>query len=282
MTSPISVLLTDFWGNTWDLTPPAQPYPRQVGLRLKEISGLAGAPFSFTEVAGVTTDGVLVTGRKDDPNTIKIKLWVDYPGGGPDAVAYLMGWRRALGRGLARDVNTPPLQLTVGETGRWQDVRLLSADAEPDLQSIASPGGMALEELTLRSDLTWWRADPIVRTFTGQTAIGSATVPNRGDIDVWPQLKLTGPITTPKIGIAGELISLPNLAAGQWLDIDADPDYWSALDQAGNDRSWDIGIRWQKQVPANTENAVVSVTGTGITAATSLTVTVPQYFWAAI
>lgn len=278
MTAPITATLTDFWGNDWPLSVQA-PGPRQQGIRLKSIRGLAGAPFGFNEVQGESTAGVIVRGRKDEASQIGIDVWVDYPGAGEDARDYLMRWRRALGRGLARDEDTPPLRLTIGESGRWQDIRFIEAKNEPDIVAMFAVG-RARDEVLFRQDMTWWRADPVVDTFTAAEFAG-ATIGNEGDVDVWPSYRLTGPITSPTLGLDGETMPLPTLAAGQWLDIETDPDYWYIVDQSGVDRSW-IGGRWAKKARAGEHAIPVTITGSGTTGATSLKVTLPQYYWMAL
>lgn len=279
MSAPLTFTLTDYWGDDWSLGA-WTPGRHKIGVRLRSITGLAGAPYTFDEIQGADTDGVIVRGRKDEAHTVDMVCLVDYPGGGAAARDYLMEWRRALGRGLARDVNSPPLRLTVEESQRWLDLRFVAAKSEPDLRGIYSAAGRATEELTFRQDMSWWRADPYTASFTA-AQFASATVANDGDVDTWPTYRLTGPITNPKLGLLGELTSLPTLSAGQWLDIDTDPDYWSVVDQSGNDRSW-IGQRWMTKAPANTPSIAVSITGTGTSGATKLDVTVPQYYWAAI
>lgn len=279
MSSPIDATLIDFWGNAWPLGYWA-PGPRRRGIRLKSITGLAGAPYAFDEIQGATTDGVIVRSRKDEANVIGMVCYVDFPGGGDDAVDYLMAWRRALGRGLARTTDTPPLRLTIHNSGRWQDVRFLAAKSEPEYQRMGSVG-RAAEELTFRQDLSWWIDDPAEESFTAAEFAG-ASIANDGDVDTWPTYRLTGPITSPRLGLDGELSAagvLPSLSAGQWLDIDTDPDTWSIVDQAGVDRSW-VGVRWLKKAPAG-HTTTVSITGSGTTTATKLDVTLPQYYWAA-
>lgn len=278
MSSPISATLTDFWGEDWELGY-WTPGPRQRGVRLKSITGLAGAPWGFNEVQGESTQGVIVRGRKDEAGPIEAEVYLDYPGGGDPAVAYLMQWRRALGRGLARTEDSPPLRLTINNTGRWQDIRLMAAKNEPDYRAMRSVG-RALDQLTFRQDMSWWRTDPAEETFTAAEFAG-ATIGNDGDVDTWPAFRLVGPITSPTLGLAGETMPLPTLTAGQWLEIDTDPDYWSIVDQSGTDRSW-IGTRWAQRAPANTPTIPVTITGTGTSGTTSLTVTVPQYYWAAL
>lgn len=278
MSAPLSVTLTDYWGNDWPLGH-WTPGPRVQGLRLRSITGLAGAPYGFNEVQGESTAGVIVRGRKDEANTIDIEVAVDDPRCGDDAVAYLMQWRRALGRGLARTEGTPPLRMTIGQSGRWQDVRLMAPKNEPDYRAMHAVG-RAIDGITVRQDMTWWRKAPEVRTFTA-AQFATATVPNFGDEATWPEYRLVGPITSPTLGLMGDTFPLPSLAAGQWLEIDADPDAWSIVDQAGVDRSW-IGTRWSVRAPAGDSAIPVTITGTGTTGATSLTVTVPQYYWAAL
>lgn len=278
MTAPLTVELTDFLGRTWDLTPGRTgPRPTEGSVRYRTITGLAGAPYSFDELQAATTDGVIVRGRKDEANVIELSCWIDYPRGGLDARDWLIEWRRGLGRGLARDENSPPLRLRINDS-RWQDVRLIAPKNEPQLELIMAYG-RAADEITVRQDLSWWRGTPVTRSFTAAQFAG-ATIANRGDEATWPTYRLTGPITSPKLGLDGELVSLPTLTAGQYLDIETDPDSWQVTDQAGNDRSW-IGVRWLKQAPARTTAVPVSITGTGTSGATRLDVSLPQMFWMA-
>lgn len=278
MTLPVTLTLTDFWGNDWPVGA-SQPGPRTRGLRLKSITGLAGASFGFNEIQGESTAGVIVRGRKDEANTVELEVYVDYPGGGVEARDYLMQWRRALGRGLARTEDTPPLRLTIGESGRWQDVRFMAAKNEPALAAMVACG-RAVDAVTLRQDMTWWRAAPAEKTFTA-AQFATATIGNDGDEATWPAYRLTGPITSPTLGLAGEAVALPTLSAGQWLDIDTDPDWWSIVDQSGADRSW-IGDRWAVRAPAGESAIPITITGTGTTSDTTLKVTVPQYYWMAL
>ena len=269
---PLTCVLTDVFGNEWPFN---QGGSR---VRLKYVN-LDGADFDFDDLEGVNQAGVTNSSIKYKPGSITAGVRIDGGKGGADARSLLADWRRANGVGGARRAGGQPMRFTILETGRFQEVRLVGFKNPPDYVKIHAVG-RAYDEVEWRSDETWWRADPYVFTFSA-AQFASAKIGNDGDIDTWVHYKLDGPITNPKLGINGELISLPTLTAGQWLDIETNPDYWAIWDQAGFDRSW-IGERWHKKAPADTADIPISITGTGTSGATKLTVTVPQMYWAAL
>ena len=272
MSLPYAAVLTDIYSNEWTFN---QGGP----VRLQYLDGLEGAEFGFDERKGVAQAGVTTVARNDEPNILSAGVYIDHKAGGTDAVDLLSRWRKANGRGWGLLPNGPLMKLTVLDTGRFQMVRLLRWKNKPEFVKIHDCG-RAFDEVEWRSDESWWRSDPYVYTFTS-AQFATAKINNDGDEPSWLHFRLTGPITNPKIGILGEQIPLPSLAAGQWLDIETDPDYWEIRDQSGLDRSW-IGERWHKQAPAETADIPVSVTGTATTAATRLVVTVPQLYWSAL
>lgn len=274
MSLPVTCTLTDIFGELWPFSQPPTP------VRLvEEPTGLDGAPYEFDDIVGAGQAGVTGNSRIDHPNVIGCKVYIDSPGGGRDARDLLAAWRHANGRGWSLLPDGPLMKFEVEDTGRYQMVRLLQFKNRAEYLKIHSCG-RAYDEVEYRSDESWWRTDPIVETFAA-AEFPVAAVANFGDVDSWLHYKLEGPITSPKIGIGSELISLPSLTAGQWLDIETDPDLWDIRDQAGVDRTW-IGERWHIKAPANTDAVPISITGTGTTSATKLTVTVPQLFWSAL
>lgn len=269
---PITATLTDIFGKVWRFNAD--------GLcRIKEIDGLDGAPWKFDETAGVAQPGVTVHGRNDEANTITASIYIDHPDAGLAGRNLLAQWRKGNGRGWPRNPGGPLMKFEVADTRRFQMVRLMSFKKAAEYQKIFDCG-RAFDEVEWRSDESWWRTKPIVKTFTA-AQFPDAEVANKGDEASWPHYRLEGPIVDPKIGLDGELIALPTLTAGQWLEIESDPDWWEIRDQAGVDRSW-IGNRWHTKAPAGNKKIPVTITGTGTTTATKLTVTVPQLFWSAL
>lgn len=268
MTLPLTCVLTDVFGQTVEFN---QGGP----FRLHYVN-LGGPTFEFDDLDGVNQAGVTNSSIKYRPGSITAGVRIDGGRGGPDARDLLAAWRKSNGVGGARRPGGKLMRFELIETGRFQEVRLVGFKNPPDYVKMHAVG-RAYDEVEWRSDETWWRTDPYVFTFTA-AQFAAANIRNDGDIDSWVHYKLEGPITNPKIGIAGELIALPSLTAGQWMDIETNPDYWAIYDQAGLDRSW-IGDRWHGKAPADTEEIPMSITGTGTTSATKLTVTVPQLYW---
>ena len=271
MTLPLTCVLTDVFGKNIEFN---QGGP----FRLHYIN-LGGPAFEFDDLDGVNQAGVTNSAIKYKPGSITAGIRIDGGTGGPDARNLLAAWRRGNGIGGARRSGGKLMRFEVAETARFQEVRLVAFKNAPEYVKMHAVG-RAYDEVEWRSDETWWRTDPYEFAFTA-AEFGAAKVRNDGDVDSWVHYRLDGPITNPKVGIDGELIPLPSLTAGQWLDIETDPDRWAIWDQAGVDRSW-IGERWHVKAPADTEEIPLSITGTGTTSATKLTVTVPQLFWSAL
>lgn len=269
---PVACMLTDVFGNEWEF----DVDPR---IKLTYIRGLEGAEWEFDELNGADQDGVTTADVMNKPNLIEAGMFLYGNGGGPDARDYLAEWRRANGRGGSFRSGGPLMRFTVVDSGRFQDVRLVRFNNRAEYTKMHDCG-RAFDEVIWRSDESWWRTDPEVIEFTASEFAG-ATVPNRGDVDSWLHYRLDGPIANPRLGIGDEDILLPTLAAGQWLDIETNPDYWAIWDQTHTDRSW-IGERWHVKAPADTDDIPITITGTGTTTATKLTVTVPQLYWSAL
>lgn len=269
------MMLTDLYGEEWELSAPGSP------VRLKTIKGIDGAEFELDTTTGVGQAGVSVVGRDDKESIIELEVWVGpvYPGN--EALELLQRWRKGLGRGWARGGKL--MRLEALATGRFVEVRL-AAKPETPLYATMYHVGRCADAVKLMSDESWWRTDPFDRTFPS-SQFGSITVSNHGDEASWPWYRITGPISNITIGMAGETVTLPascNLTSGQTLDIDTDPDRWSVQHSASGDRTWKVGQRWRVKAPAETHRIPVTITGTGITSATSLRVVVPQLFHSAL
>ncbi|QDH93357.1 minor tail protein [Gordonia phage Sekhmet] len=267
--------LTDLYGVPWNLSSPTCP------VRLKTVKGIDGAEFELDTTTGVGQAGVSVVGRDDKESVIELEVWVGPVLPGNDALDLLRRWRKGLGRGWARDGKL--MRLEALATGRFVEVRL-AAKPETPLYSTMFHVGRCADAVKLMSDESWWRKKPFDKTFPS-SQFGSITVGNEGDESSWPWYRITGPISNITIGMAGETVTLPascNLTAGQTLDIDTDPDRWSVKHSASGDRTWKVGQRWRVKAPAENLQIPVTITGTGITSATSLRVVVPQLFHGAL
>jgi hypothetical protein len=276
MVMPISCRLTDIYGYEW-------AFNQDGRVRLAETpTGLMGAEYEFDEYTGPGMAGVVVVARNDTVNIIGCKVRIDGPKGN-DGRDLLVEWRKAHGRGFGRQPGGPLMKFEVEETGRYQMVRPKFKNS-PDLVKMHAVG-RALDEVEYRSDETWWRTDPLVTTFSNSQFV-SATVINDGDEPSWPHYKIVGPFNNGAIGLMGEDLSLPNIAAGNTLEINTDPLLWKVEDQAGVDKSLYVnsgdGTRWHTKAPVDGGPIPVTITGTGTTSATSVTVTVPQLFWTAL
>lgn len=261
--------LTDLNGEVWAFS------SRDCPVRIRTVTGLEGAPFSFDTTTGVGMPGVIVNARDDKASVVEFDVWVGPVTKGPDAVGLLQTFINGLGRGWAR--NGQMLLLKSLDTERFQQARLAEPIESPNWAQMFHVGRTSLK-FKLQSDESWWRTDPVDVTFT-PAGFAAAAVANGGDEDSWPWFKLTGPITNPKLGLVDEEITIPfNLSAGQTLEIQTDPDWWQVTDQTGADRTWSIGDRWRQKAPARTPDIDVNISGTGTTAATSLRVVVPQLF----
>lgn len=268
---PITPVLTDLRGSDWEYNAPGSPIKLRPG-----FEGVDMAPFDLDDFAGVGQPGVTTLGRNDKPNLITLPSRLEAPKG-PAARDLLVRWRSGLGRTWALDPDGPLMRFTVRESGKFQMVRLFSAD-KPDYVRMFDLGWVT-DTVKLRSDESWWRTDPIEKTFTA-AEFPTAKISNPSDEACWFHARINGPITNPRLGFGGESIPLPPIAIGGWLDIESDPDQWSIVDQSGNDRSW-IGNRWHNQVPPrhDEDDIPITISGTNTNSSTKLTITLPQLFW---
>ncbi len=259
-------------GQVWEFNNPACP----LSLRT-DPTGLEGAAFQFDDQKNVGQAGVTMRDRMDDPNFVGLDVKIGPVTPGVGAVELLRKWRHSLGRG--KQIGRFH---TITDFGgdRFQDIRLGSALAPPNLTLMQDAGVILSEPVVLRSDESWWRRRPVERTFA-PAQFATATVETDSDEPVWPHIVITGPITLPTIGWMGEAVPLPTIAAGDRWTIETDPDWFQINDSTGADRSW-IGRRWYKQIPAGRRTVPITITGTGTSSATKVEITVPQLHWAAL
>lgn len=255
-------------GTVWDFNDPACPISLQ-----EDPTGIEGAEFTHDDQQNVGQAGVYWVGRNDQPNFIGLVVKVGPVTAGSDAIALAKLWRHSLGRG--KEIHKFH---AITETGddKFQAVRLASKLEKLNLTLLKDVGVMLEDPVSLRSDETWWRKDPVVKTFRAAD-FATAAIDTKSDEPVMPHIVIAGPITLPKIGWQGELVPLPTISAGDVWTIETDPNWFSIKDGAGADRSW-IGRAWYKEIPAGNVTVPITIQGSGTNTNTSVKVTVPQLF----
>lgn len=266
-------------GQVWEFNNPTCP------LRLAtDPTGIEGAQFNFDDQRNVGQAGVTYRARNDEPNYIGLDIHVGPVRSGATAQELLQLVYASLGRG--KQIHRFKCITDAGGE-RFQDVRL--AEVTPlntsALTQARDFGYARIPKVSLRSDETWFRKFPAVRTFTAAQFSGASMVSESVE-PVWPHFTITGPITAPSIGVAGESVTLPTIGAGQTWVINTDPDHFEIRDHTGADRTWVLRY-WHKQAPAvppgdTTVTVPVTITGAGTNSSTSVTVTLPQLFWGGI
>ena len=278
--------LEDLNGRVWALSDAESPIRIAVDGKsgVAKIRGLQGSPWKLEATAGVQQPGVTVISRIDDKSIVSMELRCG--GGDPDDVVdEVREFADGLGRGVARGGRM--MRLTCLDSDRFQEVRLAEL-VEFDWTRLASIG-LQTVQLALQSDESWWRSTPVDKTFTASEFAG-ARVKNASTTDLgsWPWFRIEGPITNPTLGFDGEQVTVPiTLSAGQWVEIETDPDAWSVRNHAGVDLTWapSVGYRWHKRVPPrSTKNggAPLHISGAGTSSETRVRVVVPQLFEAAL
>ncbi|WP_395705006.1 hypothetical protein [Rhodococcus ruber] len=264
-------------GDRWELSMSAGPVKLH-----DDPDGVEGAEFSFDDQQDVDQPGVTFRARMFAPNLIGLDCKVGPVRPGVEACELLARWRRSLGNGV---------QLhefhAISDWGgdRFQVVRLAGKLPKPPMAQMRAAGVVLHDKVTLRSDESWWRKRPAVRTFTPAEFAGAVIV-SESEEPVWPHFVIRGPITLPTIGVAGEAVPLPTIPAGDEWTVETDPNWFAITDGTGADRSW-VGRRWYTRAPAvaagsgGSVDVPVTITGTGTTAQTSVTVTLPQLFYGA-
>lgn len=252
---------------------------------LKYVRGIDGAAVSHQMIKGAGQRGATWLGKELAENQIALGVLV-HPSRrlgvkGSAAVDIMSRWRDGIGEGEAKRGDNL-MRFEVVDTDRYQAIRVF--EKKPANWEQVRVSGFFLDEVVFQADDTDWYSDPETYTFTPAEFAGAA-IANPGTVDAWVGFKLYGPITNPTLGIAGEAVKLPNLTAGQWFEINTDPNWYEVTDQAGVDRTFSLTTlatanslddRWRKPAPARNENIPVTITGSGTTSATKLEVIVPR------
>jgi hypothetical protein len=143
--------------------------------------------------------------------------------------------------------------------------------------------GWALYGITLVAEQPYWEGTPLVRSWKASAPVSffgagapsfyissgstfsTATIDNPGDVEMWPQWVLSGPITSAAVGVNGHIVQYAvAIPDGQYRIIDTRPDHLTIVDQAGADRLADLGQAEFAPVPAGASVPLdISVVGAG-------------------
>lgn len=159
--------------------------------------------------------------------------------------------------------------------------------------------GWALYGIDLVAEQPFWEGLPISRSFSPSTNsdfyngasmatpfnissssdTATASINNPGDVAVYPIWKVAGPISSATLGVGGSSISIPfALTAGQWVQIDTNPDQLVAVDQGGADRTRDLGSSTFGSIEPGA-NIPLTISLTGGSTATVVTADItPKYY----
>ncbi|NKS98763.1 hypothetical protein GS498_20245 [Rhodococcus hoagii] len=80
--------------------------------------------------------------------------------------------------------------------------------------------GFLAEKVKIASDLSWWHAPAIVRTFT-PAQFDKAQIPNDGDVDSWLHYEIHGPGEFT-VGVGDDRVQLPYIGPDEVWDIETD------------------------------------------------------------
>lgn len=256
-------------------------------LRLIETpEGIMGAGIEQQFISTVTQAGATHTATQDQQNKWKVKVQLRDANSAEQAMWLAYRWRKSIGRGEVIQFEV------VGSTGsRFQDVRLDTTSQMPHIDyDLLANGWYFKDELDFISESSWFYGDALTQTFTAAQFAGAKAV-NEGDVDGWPTYEVTGPITSPALGVAGEVVTLTGAtvpAGSTWVivtDPEGPPTIRDKATGANKMRTvYDtVGANflWTKPVPAESTVAA-TISGTGTSGATRVKMTVPQRYRAGV
>lgn len=136
------------------------------------------------------------------------------------------------------------LEIASVDTVRTLPLRLQSS-GDQSIEADPSRWAMLTHELDAVADDPFWRGQPVARSwstappvpFYGESGYGppfyisqasvidGATIDNPGDEDTWPvwTVEATAPTTDVRLTVAGGVIELPDMAAGEAIRVDTHP-----------------------------------------------------------
>ncbi|AXQ65141.1 minor tail protein [Gordonia phage Schmidt] len=122
---------------------------------------------------------------------------------------------------------------------RWLDCRVDDA-SDPQWQTEPGKQGMAKYDYVLASDDAFYSGFPETYPILSvRESFDRGLVHNLGDYERYPVIKVQGPGLF-RFGAGDRWTQLPELYAGQWLEIDTDPNRLTIVDQDGRNRRGDL------------------------------------------
>jgi len=271
-------------GSEWDLSAGLS------GLRLLAgVRGLRNPPHTRYSRKSPGRPGSQYAGSVTDERSVLWQLKVFRSGGSAAWIAHNDRFWQTMDRDAPGTWKvTQPGTDTQPAVMRWLKVRYDSLvddtdDEDPGLVPWTTYGiNLVADEDPL------WRGEPIRRRFTapsGQNFYGgssgsgygppyyissgqttsSAAISNPGDEPTSPVLRVGGPTTNVRIGLAGHFVEFPmTLGEGETRQIDTDPGDQACYDQNGVDRTDELGAVDFFQVPKGTQVPLqISINGAG-------------------
>ncbi len=267
-------------GSVWRLTDPTSLVRLLPGVR-----GLEADPVDRWTADAPALPGARYVGHRVGPREVFLPIY-RRAGSSADWLAV----RRAWDRSLSPDVEG---QLVCNVAGERRTLPCRWARTEQAWTRDPLAAGRSITGEYLIADGAYWQGAPVVRLWTQQAGepffvadggvfhvtpsntLGSARIPNPGDVPAWPVWTITGPAATVTIGVDGAEIEIPfALAAGESLTIDTRPDAQTVEDHTGADRVADLPSIEFRPVPAGSavELALAATdTGPGFIVAAALT-----------
>lgn len=260
------------------------------GVRLKEgVRGLAMPQWQRYSTLSPAVPGSRHRGSVASDREVLWPLGVYNDVGSAEWIAY----DRAFWRTMHPD--RPGLWRFTSPTGQTRSLPCrFVTDGQHTFRTDPSRMGWQLYAVALLADEPFWQGEPIVRSFkaaapapffgagapsfaiSSGSTLANATIDNPGDEPSFPVWTLEGPFTSATVGVDGRSIVVPfALAAGQSLVIDPRPTEQTAIDQAGVERTGQLGaVDFAAVPPGVSVPLTLSMVGTG-TVTAELT---PLYF----
>lgn len=240
--------------------------------------GSGGAPFTNERLSNVTEWGGTFNGQSVGVLVWTLEVLLKRVKGDA-AIAAWHQWQHSLGTGV--EELTWVLK-SEGGGERRQTVRLEERNGDVDTALIYDAGYMR-DVVKLGADRGYFESDDETFTFA-PASFATATVSNYGDLEAPLRYELTGPLTSPTIGVHGEAVTLSGttIPAGETWTIETDPSGPYIHGPDGLDRWRTVHLNagmpksWHKKLKRGTWPLTISASGT--TAASSVKVTVPQRF----
>lgn len=251
---------------------------------ISDPDGIGGAPFKNNRLSNVAQAGGTYNGTSYEP----LRLTLDMHMKGTNAVgdiglSYAKAWRQALGYG-----DREFLFDCVGPSGvdpiKTAKVRLETNLPALNLDFIYN-GGYFKEKVVLVSDESWFHGQPMSETWTYAELAGGSSVWTNGDIQTPPRWEITGPITNPSFSLGSETVTFngTTIPAGETWVIETDSRFPSIKTAAGVNKARVVynnanGPRSFHALIPPRETALVGISGTGTSGATSITLTAPTLY----